>query len=136
MKFLSKELLKDIGISVLIVIAIILIIMIIFYNKISIGKVIPKAEEYTLSEELENELEQESTDENSEIIKTYELEASDLKKYEKSNEYNKGKQNPFAAESSTNNENNNTTTNSITTEENTAQNETSSTNFYEDDGTK
>ena len=138
MKFLSKDILKDIGISFLIVIAIILLIMIVFYNKISIGRVIPKAEEYTLSEELANELEQESEDEDSEIIKTYELEASDLKKYEKTNEYNKGKKNPFSAESSatTNSTTGNNTTSSTNEQNDTVENTSSSTNFYDDDGTK
>lgn len=137
MKIFNKELLKDIGISFLIVIAITLLIMVVFYNKISIGRVIPNTEEYTLSEELKNEIEQENLDENSEIIKTYELDASDLKEYEKTNEYNKGKKNPFSAETS--GTTNNTTTNSSSTTNDaneTAENTSSSTNFYDDDGTK
>ncbi len=133
MKVFNKELLKDIGISFLIVIAITLLIMIIFYNKISIGRVIPKAEEYVLNEELKNELEQENIDEDSEIIKTYELEASELKQYEKTNEYNKGKKNPFSAETTGPITNTNST--KANTQNEIAEN-SSSTNFYKDDGMK
>lgn len=133
MKNINKELIKNIGIGILIIIAIILFFMIICYNKISIGRLVPKVEQYELSEEIKNELEHEQTDENSEIITTYELDASDLKNYEKTKEYNKGKKNPFAAEEAS--------TNTTSTEEKGTSdvNESTSstnTNFYEDDGTK
>lgn len=132
MKILDKELLKDIGISFLIITAIVLILMIVFYNKISIARLIPSVEEYSLSEEIQNELAQDDIDEEAEIIKTYQLEASELKQYEKTKEYNKGKKNPFAVDS-TDYENNNSNNNNLD-KENTDK--SSSNNFYEDDGTK
>lgn len=138
MKKMNKEVIKNIGIGILVIIAIILLITIICYNKISIGRLIPTVETYELSEEMKNELATEQADENSEIITTYELDASDLKSYEKTKEYNKGKKNPFAAEETSTNENSsndtNTTQNNDTTVENTVS--SSSSNFYEDDGTK
>ena len=44
MEKINKDLIKNIGISILVIIALILLIMVISYNKISIGKVIPKAD--------------------------------------------------------------------------------------------
>lgn len=129
MKNINKELIKNVGIGLLVIIAIILLLMIVFYHKISIGRVVPKVELYQLSEEIKNELETENSDQNSEIVTTYELDASDLKGYEKTKEYNKGKKNPFAAEATSPSKGNN----------NTPQEKTenpSSTNFYDDDGTK
>lgn len=133
MKNINKELIKNIGIGILIIIAIILFLMIVCYNKISVGRLIPTVEQYQLSEEIKNELESEQADENSEIITTYELDASDLKSYEKTKEYNKGKKNPFAAEE--------TSTGATSTEEKDTSDVNESTpsnktNFYEDDGTK
>lgn len=133
MKNINKELIKNIGIEILIIIAIILFLMIICYNKISIGRVIPTVEQYQLSDEIKSELESEQTEENSEIITTYELDASDLKKYEKTKEYNKGKKNPFAAEETSTS---NTSTEEKGTSETNESTSSTNTNFYEDDGTK
>lgn len=133
MKEITKELIKSIGTGILIIAVIILFLLIICYDKISIGRIVPTVESYQLSQEVKNEIESEQMDEDSEIITTYELDASDLKDYEKTKEYNKGKKNPFAAEE--------TSTNTTNIEEkNTSEaNESASstnTNFYEDDGTK
>lgn len=133
MKEITKELIKSIGTGILIIAVIILFLLIICYDKISIGRIVPTVESYQLSQEVKNEIESEQMDEDSEIITTYELDASDLKDYEKTKEYNKGKKNPFVAEE--------TSTNTTNIEEkNTSEaNESASstnTNFYEDDGTK
>lgn len=133
MKNFNKDLIKNIGIEILIIIAMILFLIIVCYNKISIGRLIPTVERYQLSDEMESELESEQTEESPEIIITYELDASDLKKYEKTKEYNRGKKNPFAAEEVS-------TNNTITEEKETAalngSTSSTNTNFYEDDGTK
>lgn len=141
MDFFGKEMLKDIGISLLIVTAISLGVMIAFYNKVSIGRVIPTVEEYALSEEQQEEINREDTDEEEEIVTTYELEASDLKKYERTKEYNKGKKNPFAVDKTGTSKKTNTNSaksgdNSATDDEDSEGNNSSSSNFYEDDGTK
>ena len=139
MEKINKDLIKNIGISFLVIIALILLIMVISYNKISIGKVIPKADEYQLDDEMKKELESEQEDTNAEIITTYELDATDLKQYEKTKTYNKGKANPFAVESTSTTENeksDSTNTNSNNNSSSSNNNSSSSTNFYEDDGTK
>lgn len=131
MKKINIDLIKDLIISILIVICIALVISIISYNKISLSKVIPESQEYILSSEMQEDLNKSHTDEATEVVKTYYIDAADLRKYESTKEYDKGKKNPFAVESdSSENENiaNNIDSNGSTSSPNT--------NFYEDDGTK
>ena len=109
---------KDIFISIMIVISIFLGVSIILYDKTSISKIIPQSEEYMLTEEMNQAIEGEGEEDIEETVIHYDIDAVDLKKYEKTNEYNKGKKYPFASldyEPDTNN---------------------TSSGFYEDDGTK
>lgn len=132
MKKINMDLIKDLIISILIVACIILVVSVVFYDKISLSKVIPKSEEYTLSNEMQEDLEVGALEESTNVVTTYYIDAADLKKYEKSKEYNKGKKNPFADESEV-------TTGNITASGNNMTEEPSSnnsTNFYNDDGTK
>lgn len=120
------EIVKDIVISILIVICIVVILSVILYDKISLSKVIPESKEYLLSEEMEEAIDNKIPEEIEMVPIQYYIDATDLKKYEKTKEYNKGKKNPFAEYSSTSdNDFTNNTDNSTDTE-----------NFYEDDGTK
>lgn len=137
MKSEKFSIIKDIIISILIVVTILLIISIIFYNKISLSKVIPEAEEYVLSNEMQEDLDEGKEEEAKQIVTTYYIDAADLKNYEKNKEYNKGKKNPFAevstsSSNSSTSGNNNSNKNNSSTENNEKTNE----NFYEDDGTK
>ena len=119
-----KDIIKDIIISILIVICILLIITVIIYNKISIGRVIQEPEEYALSSEMQNEIDDNGDTEIKQTIHTYTLDATELKKYEQTKEYNKGKVNPFAKQED------------FEEVQDTDENTTSSTGFYQDDGTK
>lgn len=132
MKKESSVLIKNLIISFLIVICIILLLSIIFYDKISLSKVISQSEEYSMSEEMQKDIKEEELDESKQVITTYYVDAADLKKYESTKEYNKGKSNPFVEESDA------ITTTSNTTTENTTSSSTlnNSQNFYDDDGTK
>lgn len=125
-----KSILKEIVIILLLILAIILLLGILFYDYMPTSKIVPaKVEEYALNEEIQNELEKELNNVNSEeIVKTYVLDATDLELYVKTKEYNKGKINPFAAYESTptgagsssgNSTGNNTGTNNNTTNSNT-----------------
>lgn len=131
MKNYVIEVIKDLIISVLIIICIIVILSIVFYDKISLSKVIPEAEEYFLTEEMEQEIEDTDLEEAQEVIVNYYIDATDLKKYEKTNEYNKGKSNPFAAESYDAGETTNTVDGSASNSTNNTNN-----NFYNDEGIK
>lgn len=123
---------KDAIISLLIVITILLVLSILFYDKISLSKVIPEAEEYVLSEEMQKDLDEGKEEETKQIVTTYYIDSSDLKKYEKNKEYNKGRKNPFAeiSTSSGTSTNGNNTTSSNNSDNNNSE------NFYDDDGTK
>ena len=94
----AKEIIKSVIISILAVIAIILIVIVFSYNKVALGRVVPKTGTYELSEDVREELESED-EEQTEIITTYVLDAAELKYYERTKEYNKGKRHPFAADS-------------------------------------
>lgn len=128
---MDKNLIKDIIISFLIIIAIILLIIVICYDKVSIGKVIPKIEKYKLSDDIKNEIDQESADNQTEIVTTYQIDSSDLKQYEKTKEYNKGKRDPFAPDSSS-------AENNANEENKSSENDTnnSSSGFYPNEGIK
>ena len=97
-----KSIIKEIVIMLLLVIAILLVLAILFYNyRPSINKIPATVEAYVLPDEMQVELEetiQETTTQN--IIKTYRVDSNDLKGYEKTNDYGKGKVNPFEAISS------------------------------------
>ena len=101
------------------------------YDKISISKVIPQSEEYILSNEMEEELNESYSNETKEVVTTYYIDAAELKKYERTKEYNKGKKNPFAVESEE------TSNNVATGDENNVIIDTPTSNtFYGDSGTK
>lgn len=133
MKKINIDLIKDLIISILIVICIALVISVIFYNKIPLNKVIPESQEYALTSEMQEALNESHTEEATEVVTTYYIDAADLKKFESTKEYDKGKKNPFAEESDSSEIENTVNTNSI--DSNTSTSSTNS-NFYEDDGTK
>ena len=55
MKEFNINLIKDLIISLLIVVAIVLVLSVIFYDEISLSKVIPESEEYILPEDMQEE---------------------------------------------------------------------------------
>jgi len=114
---------RDLFFSLLIVLFVVLIISLIYYNKLSINRVIPESTDYLLSEKMQKDIEEDKLDEIDEVVTTYYLDASDLKKYEKNKEYQKGKVNPFKEISET-----------ISGSDGGDSNE--SNGFYKDDGTK
>ena len=129
MKF--TEIIKSLIISILLVVCIVVILSVLFYDKISLSKVVPESEEYMLTEEMQEGIEDSFSEEKKEIVTKYYIDAADLKKYEKTNEYNKGKKNPFSMEEIPVDTNDTTINNSSSGNSN-----NQSTNFYEDDGTK
>ena len=95
---MTKIIIKEIIIIFIIGIAIFLVQGILLYEYIPKDKkAIKVVEAYELpndvSQELEHTIENESTQK---IVKTYSVNSKDLKGFEKSNDYNKGKINPFS----------------------------------------
>lgn len=126
MKNYVTEIIKDLIISILIIICIVIILSLVLYDKIAITRVIPETEQYFLTEEMEEEIENSKIEEAQETVTTYYIDASDLRKYEKTNEYVKGKSNPFSMSSEYSGEVN----------ANSSSDNTNNKGFYEDDGTK
>ena len=134
MKKPGIEIIKDTFISLLIVVCIAIVLSIVFYDDISLGKVIPEAENYVLTDEMQKELEDSELEDAQEVIVNYYIDASDLKKYEKTNEYDKGKSNPFGvAEISDGTDN---TVDGENSSSSSNDSNTGSGNFYEDEGIK
>lgn len=132
---MAKSIIKEIGIVILMLIAVILLFAIIFYEYIPNNKTVPiKLEAYTIPEDIKQELQTYNGEEN--IVRTYYIDSTDLDLYESTNDYDKGKSNPFADytedtaknttnENTTQNNNNVVNSNSSNSEEanNTSRNE-------------
>lgn len=93
---MSKVIIRETIISLLVCLAILLILSVLLYNYIPANKVVPESVEYTPSAEIKNQLNTEVEDNYSEVLMTYEVTASDLENFERTNEYNPEKANPFS----------------------------------------
>lgn len=130
MKGQAGNIIKDFFASILIVVSIVIAILIIFYDDIAIGKVIPQADSYALNDEMKKELEESKLNDVEEVIINYYIDKYDLTKYEKTNEYIKGKDNPFAEVDIFSGGNTTTDNNSSSNSNN------SSSGFFDDEGSK
>lgn len=138
---MAKTIIKEIGIVILLLIAVALLLAIVFYDYIPNNKTVPiKIQAYNIPEDIEQELKNSISGEQN-IVRTYYIDSSDLDLYESTNDYDKGKANPFAdyttntAENSTNSTSNNgNKTNSNTTNsdniKNIEQNDTQKNEIY------
>ena len=133
---MAKTIVKEIGIALLLLIAIALVLGILFYDYIPNNKTVPiKIQAYEMPEDVKTELE-EAIPEEQNIVRTYYIDSTDLNSYEATNDYDKGKPNPFALyipttenNSSDSTENNNTNNNTNNTE-NIEQDETNKNEVY------
>ena len=143
-----KSVLKEIVIILLLSIAILLILMVIFYNYIPISKVIPDRAEYVTPNEVQEELAENLTQNNTVPI-TYSITDADLNIYKQSGTTVEGKSNPFALQevtsSTENNQNSGNDENSSANDninvnedkkENTSVNKNSTGTFFNDVGIK
>ena len=93
-----KKIVKEIGIFILLCLAITLVLAIMFYNFNPSGKVVPTKVTYTAPEAVKEEL-QEATEKSEANIKMedkiYTIEGTDLNVYKKNRSYDSGKVNPF-----------------------------------------
>ena len=150
---MTKTILREIIIILLLCLAIILILGILLYDYVPIAKVIPEEVSYTTPEEIQKEISQEDTVEP--VIYTYKVQSEDLNNYKRIQEYQAGKANPFSditaqageqtqngnsssgGTSNTTNSNNSSSSNSGN--ENTSTDNSTTTNsngYYPDKGTK
>ena len=91
-----KSIVKEFIILLLLLIAIILLFAIILYDYNPLNKTIPeKVAEYSLPKDVEKELES-TLNEEERIVKTYQIDGTDLSKFKKEDEYNPGKIEPYS----------------------------------------
>lgn len=96
---MGKVIFRETVIALLVSIAILLILSVALYNYMPSNKVVPEIVEYTPTKEIQEQLSYSVEDASKEVIVTYEVTDNDLDNFEKTNEYNPGKANPFAAAS-------------------------------------
>ena len=105
----TKNIIKDIIIVLLLILALILILGILLYEYVPNNKIIPQQVSYTTPENVKEELSTSENVDDSQVIMTYEVTATDLTNYKKTKDYVSGKKNPFESI-----ESQNTTTENMT----------------------
>ncbi len=132
---MTKNIIKEIIIILLLTLAIILILGVLLYGYVPVNKMIPEKVSYTTPEEAKSELETNVSENDDELYVDYHIDSTQLNNYKKIQEYVPGKKNPFASlekENVTNIIGNNTTNSG-----NTASSETNNnTGYLPDKGTK
>lgn len=117
----AKNIIKELIIFLLLVLAIILILGVLLYEYVPTNKIIPEKVSYTTPENIKSELQTDESVDNTEVVVTYQIDSTDLSNYKKINEYVPGKKNPFASIKQ-----DNTTTDGNTTSDTTANANTTS----------
>ena len=117
----AKNIIKELIIFLLLVLAIILILGVLLYEYVPTNKIIPEKVSYTTPENIKSELQTDESVDNTEVVVTYQIDSTDLSNYKKINEYVPGKKNPFASIKQ-----DNTTTDGNTTSDTTANTNTTS----------
>lgn len=124
-----KSVIKELIIVLLLLLAIVLVLGVFLYDYIPTNKIIPKVEQYQVPNSIKEELEQTVSEEEEQATQiVYEIDGTDLKNYEKSKDYQKGKVNPFAQDTQNTNPNNQTGNNNAdnTNNNNNSNNNTNS----------
>lgn len=98
-----KSVIKEFIILLLLLITVAILLAIVFYDYNPLNKTIPKKiDTYTLPEEVETELSNSLNLQEDRIVKTYQIDGTDLNKYKKENEYNPGKIKPYSLDNTSN----------------------------------
>lgn len=94
---MTKNVIKEIIIILLLCLAIILLLGILLYEYVPITKTIPNPVSYTTPENVKQELASADGVDESQIVMTYEVDATDLNNYKSIQDYKPGKANPFSS---------------------------------------
>ena len=146
---MTKKVIKEIIIMLLLCLAIILILGVLLYEYVPSNKIIPDEVAYTTPTAVQEELSKSEDVESNEVILTYSVDSTDLDNYERINTYVPGKPNPFSSYetsgedtdqsgSSTGSSNSGTSTSTGTNNSGSsnASNSTGGSEYYPDTGTK
>ncbi len=124
----TKNIIKEIIIVLLLILAIILILGILLYEYVPNNKIIPQQVSYTTPENVKEELSTSENVDDSQVIMTYEVTATDLTNYKKTKDYVSGKKNPFESIESQNTTTENTTSGNTVNSGTTGNSSTTNTN--------
>jgi len=127
-----KSIIKEIIVILLLLLAITLALGVLFYDYIPSNKQVPSVATYSTSESIQTELAEQVKDDDA-VLVTYEITSGDLKNYEQTQTYKKGKANPFAPYEENDPEGNIT---NDTNDKNNVTNTSKGNTFYKDKGTK
>ena len=94
---MTKNIVKEMIIFLLLALAIILILGVLLYKYVPANKIIPDKVSYTTPENVKTELQTDENVDDSEVVVTYQIDSTDLSNYKKIQEYVPGKKNPFAS---------------------------------------
>ena len=126
---MTKNIVKEMIIFLLLALAIILILGVLLYKYVPANKIIPEKVSYTTPENVKTELQTDENVDDSEVVVTYQIDSTDLSNYKKIQEYVPGKKfasvqqynstagsnsNSGTTENSSSNNKSNTNTNSST----------------------
>lgn len=125
---MAKNLIKEIIISLLLCLAIILLLGILLYDYVPATKTVPNPVSYQTPDSVKQELAESTTINEEQVIMTYEVDSTDLNNYKRIQNYKPGKANPFSSYETTETSGTNTTTNNSSQGGTTANNTTSNNN--------
>lgn len=92
---MSKNIIKEIIMILLLTLAIILVLGVLLYEYVPANKIIPEKVSYTTPEEAKTELETDVNENNEELYVDYHIDSAQIKNYQKIQEYVPGRKNPF-----------------------------------------
>lgn len=129
---MAKNIIKEMIIFLLLALAIILILGVLLYKYVPANKIIPEKVSYTTPENVKEELSTSENVDDSQVIMTYEVTATDLTNYKKTKDYVSGKKNPFESIESQNTTTENTTSGNTVNSGTTGNSSTTNTNTTTD----
>ena len=91
------KILKEVGIALLLCLAIILLLGVLLYEFIPNNKVLPEKVAYVTPENVKEEINKSEGVDESSVVLTYQIDANDLNNYKRINDYVPGKPNPFSS---------------------------------------
>ena len=92
-----KTIIKELIITLLICLAIILVLGILLYQYNPASKMIPEKVAYSTPESVKEELNKAQGVDESQVVMTYQIDSTDLNNYRRINNYVPGKSNPFSS---------------------------------------
>ena len=94
---MTKNIIKEGIIILLLILAVILILGVLLYEYVPINKIIPQELSYTTPEKIQDEVNTDSSVDDTQVIITYQIDSTDLSNYKTTQDYVPGKKNPFSS---------------------------------------